>query len=133
VEEDPARRPIFRVWYWILIALIGGPVLYYNTLLSIFAIFLIIMAFAVFGIGIDWLQNIKISSEKRPFDEKIDSTTVKLLYAVSFVVPLAGCLIGAFYITKEDEHFKHVGKNCLIFGLISIFLIPVTFLVLLIA
>ena len=55
-------------------------------------------------------------------EKKIDSTTVILLYILSFVIPLAGFIVGAIYATKEDEHYKFVGKNCLLFSLMNIVL-----------
>ena len=44
---------------------------------------------------------------------KIDDTTVILLYILSFFIPLAGFIVGAIYSSKEEEQYKHVGKNCL--------------------
>ena len=60
--------------------------------------------------------------------ETMDELTVDILYIASFLIPLAGVLIGAYYVSRDDEHQKHVGKFCLIFGLISIFLTLVIFL-----
>ena len=64
-----------------------------------------------------------IVSKKLPEIEKqIDNTTVILLYILSFFIPLAGFIVGAIYASKEEEHYKHVGKNCLLFSVINIVL-----------
>ena len=54
--------------------------------------------------------------------KKVDSFPVILLYFGSFFVPLAGIIVGAMYISKDEEHYKYVGKNCLIWSLINIIL-----------
>ena len=59
-------------------------------------------------------------------EKQIDDTTVILLYILSFFIPLAGFIVGAIYASKEEEHYKHVGKNCLIFSVINIVLGVVT-------
>ena len=51
---------------------------------------------------------------------EIDSATVVLLYILSFFIPLAGFIVGAIYASKEEGHYKHVGKNCLIFSVMNI-------------
>ena len=53
---------------------------------------------------------------------KIDDTTVILLYILSFFIPLAGFIVGAIYASKEEEHYKHVGKNCLFFSVLNLVL-----------
>mgnify|MGYP001348224980 CR=1 FL=1 len=58
--------------------------------------------------------------EEVKYIEKIDSLTVTLLYILSFFIPLAGFIVGAIYASKEEEHFKQVGKNCLIFSVLNI-------------
>ena len=67
---------------------------------------------------------IGIPNEKKlsEIEKQIDSTTVILLYILSFIIPLAGFIVGAIYASKEEEHYKHVGKNCLIFSVINIVL-----------
>ncbi len=62
----------------------------------------------------------KQEKEEVKYIEKIDSLTVTLLYILSFFIPLAGFIVGAIYASKEEEHFKHVGKNCLIFSVLNI-------------
>ena len=49
---------------------------------------------------------------------------------ISFILPLAGFIIGAIYISKEEEHYRRVGRTCLSLGLLSIvigFLISMIF------
>ena len=53
-------------------------------------------------------------------EKQIDDTTVILLYILSFFIPLAGFIVGAIYASKEKEHYKYVGKNCLIFSILNI-------------
>ena len=64
----------------------------------------------------------KAESESSTIEKQIDGTTVILLYILSFFIPLAGFIVGAIYASKEEEHYKHVGKNCLIFSVINIVL-----------
>jgi hypothetical protein len=59
---------------------------------------------------------------------KIDDTTVILLYILSFFIPFAGVIVGAIYASKEEEHYKQVGKNCLIFSLINVVLVVLGFI-----
>ncbi len=79
---------------------------------------LAIILFAILLYKLRTKQNIN----KPEFVEKIDDTTVFLLYILSFAIPLAGFIVGAIYATKEDEHYKFVGKNCLLFSLMNIIL-----------
>ena len=59
-------------------------------------------------------------------EKQIDDTTVILLYILSFFIPLAGFIVGAIYASKEKEHYKYVGKNCLIYSVMNIVLGVVT-------
>jgi hypothetical protein len=43
-----------------------------------------------------------------------------LFYVLSFIVPIAGIIIGIIYLTKADEELKRFGKTCLIFAAIPI-------------
>ena len=82
----------------------------------------------IFGSGIIatiifFVTGIELSSSKFSAAEKqIDGTTVILLYILSFFIPLAGFIVGAIYASKDEEHYKHVGKNCLIFSVLNIVL-----------
>ena len=58
----------------------------------------------------------------KSMEKEIDDTTVLLLYILSFFIPLAGFIVGAIYSSKDEKHYKHVGKNCLIFSVINIVL-----------
>lgn len=54
------------------------------------------------------------------------STGMKIfLYLLSFLIPLAGFIIGAIYYTKPEPEFKEVGKMCIIIGLLAILLVVV--------
>jgi hypothetical protein len=37
-----------------------------------------------------------------------------LFYVISFLIPIAGIIIGAIYMSKPDLECKQFGKNCLI-------------------
>jgi hypothetical protein len=37
-----------------------------------------------------------------------------LFYAISFIIPLAGIIIGAIYLGKPEPECKKFGKNCII-------------------
>ena len=64
-------------------------------------------------------------------ESEIDNTTVILLYILSFFIPLAGFIVGAIYASKDEEHYKHVGKNCLIISVMNIILGFITIAVML--
>ena len=51
---------------------------------------------------------------------KVDKTATTLLYILSFFIPFAGFIVGAIYLSKDEEHYKHIGKNCLIFSVMNI-------------
>ena len=53
------------------------------------------------------------------FDLVIDKQTEYLLYLISILVPIAGMLIGATYVTKNEKHLQFVGKKCLRFSLVT--------------
>ena len=57
---------------------------------------------------------------------KVDTTATTLLYILSFFIPLAGFIVGAIYASKDEEHYKHVGKNCLKVSTLNIVLGIVT-------
>ena len=54
------------------------------------------------------------------YNQQMDSGLAVLLYIISFLLPLAGFIIGAIYVSKDEEHFRHVGRTCLKLGLLSI-------------
>ncbi len=43
-----------------------------------------------------------------------------LLYIISFLFSLVGIIIGAYYMTKDEQEYKEVGKICLVLGLVGI-------------
>lgn len=43
-----------------------------------------------------------------------------LFYVLSFIVPIAGIVIGVIYFTKTDEELKRFGKTCLVIAAIPI-------------
>ncbi|UCE26330.1 MAG: hypothetical protein JSW52_08190 [Candidatus Coatesbacteria bacterium] len=55
-----------------------------------------------------------------------------LFYILSFIVPIAGIVIGVIYLTKTDEELKTFGKTCLIIAAIPIVLFLLYILVVII-
>ena len=52
-------------------------------------------------------------------EERYSSGMKILLYIVSFLVPVAGIIIGVIYMGKEDEESKALGKTCLIIAIVA--------------
>lgn len=50
---------------------------------------------------------------------KISGGTKIALYIVSLLFSIVGIIIGVVYLTKDDEDSKHVGKMCIILGIVS--------------
>ena len=76
----------------------------------------------VMAIGLIATSDKKTESQVSSIEKQIDETTVFLLYILSFFIPLAGFIVGATYASKDEEHYKHIGKNCLIISLMNIVL-----------
>ena len=60
-----------------------------------------------------------VTIKELDFDLVIDKQTEYLLYFLSILVPIAGMVIGAIYVTKKENHLQFVGKKCLRFSLIT--------------
>jgi hypothetical protein len=43
-----------------------------------------------------------------------------LFYILSFIIPLAGIILGVIYMTKPDAENKRFGKNCLIAAIAAV-------------
>ena len=56
-------------------------------------------------------------------EERYSSGTKILLYIVSFLVPVAGIIIGVIYMGKEDEESKALAKVCLIIAIVGFVLV----------
>ena len=54
--------------------------------------------------------------------EPISSGMKILFYILSFLIPIAGFIIGAIYWMRPDEPSKHVGKMCIVFAIVGILL-----------
>ena len=97
--------------------------------------------FAMIYVGMDHIRKVLMgesrsvevnkTKQNKIIDKQIDNTTVIILYILSFFIPLAGFIVGAIYASKDEEHYKHVGKNCLIFSVTNIVLGVVTVAILL--
>lgn len=62
------------------------------------------------------------SYQEASYGQQTDSGLAFLLYIISFMVPLAGFIIGAIYLSKEEEHERHIGRTCLIIALLTTFI-----------
>jgi len=51
-----------------------------------------------------------------------------LFYVISFIVPLAGIIIGAIYLGKPDPACKAFGKRCLVAAFIPLLLCCVSYI-----
>ena len=61
-------------------------------------------------------------------DAIIDKETSFMLYAISILIPVAGIIIGAIYVTKNEKELKSIGKDCLVCSLFSMIIcIPIIF------
>jgi len=97
------------------------PILVYWLKFGVFLDLGLIFGGSIIAIIIFFVIGIELSPSKS-IEKEIDGTTVLLLYILSFFIPLAGFIVGAIYATKEEEHYKHIGKNCLIFSVLNIVL-----------
>jgi len=52
-----------------------------------------------------------------------------LLYILSFFIPGLGILIGIIFMISNEPEKKHVGKNCLLLGILAIVLAVVCYVV----
>ena len=58
------------------------------------------------------------------YSEPISTGKRALLYACSLLIPLFGIVLGAVYLSWDDEEHRHVGTRCLILGVVSLVLLP---------
>ena len=61
--------------------------------------------------------------------DKVGTGMKIFLYLLSFFIPIVGFIIGAIYYTKPDPDYKHVGKMCIILGIVSILLVVVCWII----
>ena len=99
--------------YFIFVFFFGGALTHRGVLIA--AIITPLIVFRLRKANLNF--NFKSSKIE---EKKIDSTTVILLYILSFFIPFAGVIVGAIYLSKDEEHYKHIGKNCLIFSVMNI-------------
>ena len=52
----------------------------------------------------------------------IDKQTLLMLYTISLLIPIAGIIVGAMYVSKNEKELQGVGKNCLVCSLFSMLL-----------
>ncbi len=50
----------------------------------------------------------------------IDEGTKIVFYILSFLIWIAGVIIGVIYYSKPDEESKHVGRMCLLLAAVSV-------------
>ncbi len=52
-------------------------------------------------------------------DESDGGNSYTFQYIISFLIPLVGYILGAILLSKDSEEEKHVGKTCIILGIVS--------------
>ena len=62
-------------------------------------------------------------------NEIIDKETLFMLYSISLLIPIAGIIIGAMYVSRNKKELQSVGKNCLVCSLFSMLLFIFIFLI----
>tara|TARA_Y100000748_G_C15349962_1_gene431492 strand:- start:125 stop:784 length:660 start_codon:yes stop_codon:yes gene_type:complete len=62
-------------------------------------------------------------------NEIIDKETLFMLYSISLLIPIAGIIIGAMYVSRNEKELQSVGKNCLVCSLFSMLLLIFIFLI----
>lgn len=60
-----------------------------------------------------------------PETRRIGGGTRAALYILSFLIFIAGIILGVVYLTKGDDESKDVGKMCLILAIIGMVIAPV--------
>jgi len=60
-----------------------------------------------------------IPTKERAAPAEIPPEPAWLFYVLSFMVPIAGIVLGAIYLSKDDEDNKQFGKYCLIAALVN--------------
>ena len=58
------------------------------------------------------------------FKQSKNGQSFTLIYIVSFLIPIAGIIIGAIYLTNKDKQIREAGIMSLIIGILSIFILP---------
>ncbi len=53
-----------------------------------------------------------------PQQETLSGGMRALVYIISFLVPLAGIIIGIIFYVKPDPEMKRVGKNCILIAVL---------------
>ena len=96
---------------------------------TVFAGTLIVIAFLVFGGAMSLLEAFEGEPSKGKLSNS-DEQSFTLLYIASFLIPIAGIIIGAIYLTNEDEETRNAGNTCLLLGIIAIILGMVFYLLL---
>lgn len=53
-------------------------------------------------------------------DSEDEGKSYVFQYVISFLIPLAGFILGAILLSKDDEEEKSVGKSLIILGIVSV-------------
>jgi len=78
------------------------------------------------GRSIPWTANVcpycghdyRVPTYNYPQQETLSSGMRALMYIISFLVPIAGIVLGIIYYVKPDPEMKRVGKNCIIIAIL---------------
>ena len=52
-------------------------------------------------------------------DKSINKKSYTFQYVISLLIPLVGYILGACLLAKDNDEDKKVGKQCIMFGIIS--------------
>lgn len=61
-----------------------------------------------------------LSSGQDNVKKKSNEQSFALIYIASLLIPIAGIIIGAIYLTNKNEQTREAGTNCLVIAIISI-------------
>jgi predicted RNA-binding Zn-ribbon protein involved in translation (DUF1610 family) len=78
------------------------------------------------GRSIPWAANVcpycghdyRVPIYNYPQQETLSSGMRALLYIISFLIPIAGIILGIVYYVKPDPEMKRVGRNCMIIAVL---------------
>ena len=93
------------------------------TLLIVFVIFTVIVAIGMMLATLaDRRTNVRLNTAARPRGAAINRNPNGLLGLVSFIIPLAGIIVAAIFLTRDNQHDRETGKLCLTCAVLAIFI-----------
>ena len=62
-------------------------------------------------------------------DPPVDDGFKILMYVLSFIIPIAGIVVGIIYYSKPELYHKEFGKNCLMIAIVTTILSCVCYMI----